>query len=208
MKIAITGHLNGIGKGLFNLYNSKGFEVVGFDILDGYDILKDKDKIINKSLDCNIFINNAFDGKGQLDLLSTWHKVHFNCENYIVNMCTIATDLLFYSENINNAKLRNEFDRISLLSNGSFQSYCNFKKDLAIYSKSINSSGSKCRSISIMPNWADTDLTKRFIGDSEELKKLIGEDRRLSVDSIVASIDLVISSISKESYISSITLSK
>ena len=34
MKIAITGHCNGIGKAIFDKLSEKGHELIGFDIVD------------------------------------------------------------------------------------------------------------------------------------------------------------------------------
>lgn len=73
MKYAITGHTSGIGKALHNsLSNSIGFsKSLGYDITD----LQSRKRIIEQSQDCNVFINNAFDGFGQtLMLLDLFHK--------------------------------------------------------------------------------------------------------------------------------------
>lgn len=64
--IAITGHTSGLGKALY-----EKTQAIGFSKSTGFDITKkeDRNKIIDMSNDCNVFINNAYDGYGQLDLL-------------------------------------------------------------------------------------------------------------------------------------------
>lgn len=58
MKIAITGHTDGVGK---NIYEKllKEFNVIGLSRTNGYDI-KNVDKIIEQIEGCDVFINNAF----------------------------------------------------------------------------------------------------------------------------------------------------
>lgn len=75
MKAAITGHTRGIGKRAFERLGPK---VIGYSKSTGYDItsLQDRKKIIEQSSDCDIFINNAADGFGQillfLELFEHW----------------------------------------------------------------------------------------------------------------------------------------
>ena len=55
MKIAITGHCNGIGKAIFDKLSEKGHELIGFDIEDeSGDILNGREEIIEKSKDCDV----------------------------------------------------------------------------------------------------------------------------------------------------------
>ena len=72
MKIAITGHLNGIGKSCYELLSHKGHNVIGFDVEDSSgDIAKDRDDIILKANNCEVFINNAFTMSGaQIDMFN------------------------------------------------------------------------------------------------------------------------------------------
>jgi len=75
MKIAITGHTQGIGQGLFRRLSP---DAIGFSMSTGYDITKkeDRQRIIKESADCNIFINNATAEFGQtylfLELFEEW----------------------------------------------------------------------------------------------------------------------------------------
>jgi hypothetical protein len=80
MKIALTGHTKGIGRDIYSSYFliDNANEIVGFSKSNGYDITKKEDRIriINESMDCDVFINNAHQGFGQVELLvemfDTW----------------------------------------------------------------------------------------------------------------------------------------
>ena len=72
---AITGHTAGIGKCIYNrLFPS----VMGYSLTTGYDITSafDRRRIINESINCDVFINNAPAGFGQtllfLELFQLW----------------------------------------------------------------------------------------------------------------------------------------
>jgi hypothetical protein len=72
---AITGHTAGIGK---CIYNRMSTSAVGFSLTTGYDITSafDRQRIINESINCHVFINNAPAGSGQtllfLELFQLW----------------------------------------------------------------------------------------------------------------------------------------
>jgi hypothetical protein len=75
MKIAITGHTDGIGKWIYDNNN-----VVGFSRSNGYDICSanDRKRIVDAVSDCDVFINNACDNYGQAymlrDLYMSWKE--------------------------------------------------------------------------------------------------------------------------------------
>jgi len=75
MKIAITGHTQGIGK---RAYDRLCPDIIGFSRSNGYDITKldDRKRIIEESNHCDIFINNATAEFGQtllfLELFNNW----------------------------------------------------------------------------------------------------------------------------------------
>ena len=85
MKIAITGHTQGIGKCAFERLSPN---IIGFSKSTGYDITKfnDRKRIIEESKDCDIFINNANAGFGQtllfLELFEEWR----NTDKTIINV--------------------------------------------------------------------------------------------------------------------------
>jgi NAD(P)-dependent dehydrogenase (short-subunit alcohol dehydrogenase family) len=72
MKISITGATSGIGKAYFDACQARGFLIKQFSRSTGYDItcVKDQERIIDESSDCDIFINNAHDGFAQTELFS------------------------------------------------------------------------------------------------------------------------------------------
>jgi hypothetical protein len=93
MKYAITGHTQGIGKRFFERYNPN---VIGFSKSTGYDITNqiDRARIINKSLECDIFINNAHDEFGQtLILIDLFKKWHFDSSKTIINIGSRVTEV-------------------------------------------------------------------------------------------------------------------
>jgi NAD(P)-dependent dehydrogenase (short-subunit alcohol dehydrogenase family) len=59
MKIAITGHTQGIGKALYSHWAMQGHDVVGISRQTGYDLLTDKNKIIEEVRTADVFVNNA-----------------------------------------------------------------------------------------------------------------------------------------------------
>lgn len=72
---AITGHTAGIGKCLYERLNPAA---IGFSLSTGYNITNpvDRQRIINESKNCDVFINNATAGFGQtllfLELFNVW----------------------------------------------------------------------------------------------------------------------------------------
>ena len=93
MKIALTGHSNGLGQALFELLSQK-HEIVGFSRSNGYDIKSpfDRKKIIKESKDCDIFINLVHNYYHQTDLLLELHKSWKGLQKYIINIGTSAID--------------------------------------------------------------------------------------------------------------------
>ena len=69
MKIAITGHSRGIGKELYNIFDVD-HQVEGFSRSNGFNI-SEKHRLIARSVkDCDVFVNNAWKGYYQLELLN------------------------------------------------------------------------------------------------------------------------------------------
>ena len=69
MKIAITGHTSGIGKGMYDHFLNQNHEVFGLSRSNGFDISKNIKEIVEISKECDLFINNAYSGDSQLKLL-------------------------------------------------------------------------------------------------------------------------------------------
>lgn len=71
MKVVITGHTHGIGKALYEHFQTFGsWEVVGLSRSNGYDIDIDFDKVVEAASGCFMFINNAYRDKQQTKLVN------------------------------------------------------------------------------------------------------------------------------------------
>lgn len=91
MKIAITGHSAGIGKALTKVYQERGHEIIGLSRRTGYNI-RSLPKILNSIRECDMLINNAQSGYGQVELLfSVWDMWKENKEKIIINISTMMT---------------------------------------------------------------------------------------------------------------------
>lgn len=90
MKCVITGHSSGLGKYLYEYFQTNGWNVVGMSRFNGYDVSQDREKIIKQSLDADLFINNASSGNSQLELLRQLSTTIPN----IITMGSASTDFL------------------------------------------------------------------------------------------------------------------
>jgi nucleoside-diphosphate-sugar epimerase len=71
MKVVITGHTYGIGKVLYEHFQTfGGWEVVGLSRSNGYDIDKDFYKVVEAAAGCFLFINNAYRDQQQTKLVN------------------------------------------------------------------------------------------------------------------------------------------
>jgi len=99
MKFVITGHRSGLGEALFlklkYYYKNICTDVVGFDIIDGYDIgqIPSIAKIVWNNKNSDVFINNAYDNFGQTELLKYFLKSwRGNSSKLIVNIGSFLLD--------------------------------------------------------------------------------------------------------------------
>ena len=88
--IAITGHTKGIGYSIASNYDN----VIGFSRSNGYDIDNEDDrkKIIYRSQDCNVFINNAHSKFSQINLLYELFESWKNKQKHIINIGSVSSD--------------------------------------------------------------------------------------------------------------------
>jgi NADP-dependent 3-hydroxy acid dehydrogenase YdfG len=84
MKIAITGHTDGIGESIYNTL-IKEFDVIGLSRSNGFDI-KNVDKIIEQIDDCDVFINNAYEKNYQTILFELLFDKWISLPKTIINM--------------------------------------------------------------------------------------------------------------------------
>ena len=74
MRIAITGHTNGIGRALASVLKSRDHEILGLSKREGHNI-RSFAKIANLIEPCDVFINNAQASYAQTELLyEVWNK--------------------------------------------------------------------------------------------------------------------------------------
>ncbi len=142
MKIAITGHSKGIGKACFDNL-SANHDVVGFSRSNGYDISKTRiiDQIVNESLECDVFINNAYYSISQVDILNRlWHYWRRDKSKTIVNLSSLS-----------------KYPGLS----GNQSGYSAHKAALSHQAFLLMfKTDRKCRMINVNPGWVETDMTK------------------------------------------------
>jgi NADP-dependent 3-hydroxy acid dehydrogenase YdfG len=90
MKVAITGHTDGIGKAIAEACEAAGHEVVGFSRSTGYHLFKDLELVVAEAEDCDIFVNNRFNYRreqsGQLELLYRMFEKWIGKDKRIINI--------------------------------------------------------------------------------------------------------------------------
>lgn len=74
MKCVITGHTTGLGKAMFEHFQSLGWEVIGLSRQTGHDLTTDLDKVVEIANTADLFINNANVDRAQFDLLNAVNK--------------------------------------------------------------------------------------------------------------------------------------
>ena len=141
MKIALTGHTSGIGKALYDIL-SQEHEVVCFSRSNGYDIKYDItiEKIVQGSLDCDVFINNAWDNDCQTKLL----KFFFDkWKDQSKKIMSIGSSVASYNP-----------------SGSGYSDYVDLKRELrTAHCDIVNLKTTKCKSYLVNPGVTDTNLT-------------------------------------------------
>lgn len=138
MKIAITGHTKGIGRAVADLFYTD--EVVGFSRSNGYDLSKGStiDSIVDASVDCDVFVNNAYHGTAQVDLF----------EKLLAHWSGDSTKTIV---NINSRTIYNSPNQ---------RQYTTDKKMLKSSAvNAIKDAHRRCRVININPGYVKTDMT-------------------------------------------------
>lgn len=195
-KVAITGHTSGIGKGLFDYFQKQNCVVKGFSLDNGFDIAEREnvDRIVELTWDCDLFINNAYHHYQQVAIAKLWQQQHWSDPHFIINISSIAAEPL--------ANIPEEFPWLT--------EYGNEKYALNKVSWDINHSGSKCKSIIVMPGIVQTNFYNPY--DTEEhnglelYNKVKDTGSIITVEDLTKTIDLVLQSINGRNFISSITV--
>lgn len=91
MKIAITGHRQGIGKAFAEQLSSRGHTIVGISRSDGENIRR-TEHIANMIEPCDMFINNAQSQYAQTELFYSVWKRWRGSKKYIWNISTMMTE--------------------------------------------------------------------------------------------------------------------
>jgi hypothetical protein len=69
MRCCITGHTNGLGKALYQHFESKGWTMQGFSNSNGFDLIADYSSIVEMIDGADLFINNAYANNMQNDYM-------------------------------------------------------------------------------------------------------------------------------------------
>lgn len=97
--VAVTGHTAGIGLAIYE-HLCKFYQVKGYSRSTGYDIASDQDieHILEDSIDCEIFVNNAYHYDQQTKLARAWEVQHRHLPHFIINISSLAADPMFTIE--------------------------------------------------------------------------------------------------------------
>ena len=119
MKFAITGHTKGLGLALTKTPQVEN-NYIGFSTSTGFDINlpTDRLKIIEMASDCDVFINNAYSGHAQTDLLYDIFKEWRDKKRIIINIgsdTTTGTKNYIWSYSAHKASLEKASEQLSFL---------------------------------------------------------------------------------------------
>ena len=121
-KIAIIGHTKGIGKAIADLYKDKKYEVIGMSRSNGFDLIHDQEKILEKIEECGLVVLNAHYLRGQLTLLKRIYGRH-SFDKMQVAVIT-STSGLDDEPDLHEFELWDKFE---------YSQYCEIKKELISY---------------------------------------------------------------------------
>lgn len=173
MKIAVTGHSDGLGKAIADRLTRDGHEIVGFSLDNGYNISKEEDfrRIISESIDCDSFVNCAHDRERnnieQVQLLLAMFHRWQDEEKHIICVGSNAPDT--YGLPVGEEALK----------------YRAAKAALDAATLEINSRGKPCRVTIVRPGWIDS---KAVTSEEERLGVKFPKLERDEVADIVAMI--------------------
>jgi NADP-dependent 3-hydroxy acid dehydrogenase YdfG len=92
VKVAITGHADGIGRALADAFRARGAEVVGLPVSSGHDSAAHRDRVASAAADCDVFVNAAdpHDADTQIQLLFRLTKAWQGQDKTIINLGSAA----------------------------------------------------------------------------------------------------------------------
>lgn len=93
MRIAVTGCTRGFGKYIRGRLTSDGHEVVDFSRTSGYDLINGIARMVSDMHDCDLLINNACVGNGQIELLSCFYDAYRHTNKRVISIGSWITKL-------------------------------------------------------------------------------------------------------------------
>lgn len=104
MKIAITGHSKGLGALLYSMLDTNSNTVVGFSRSNGFNLLDplDINRVVDQVEDCDVFINNAKTGWGQVEMFNKLMLSWAGKRKKIINIGSQVTTFNYVSDSGNN----------------------------------------------------------------------------------------------------------
>jgi hypothetical protein len=93
LKIAVTGCTKGFGKYIRNRLLADGHQVVDFSRTSGYDLIGGVARMIKDMHDCDVLINNACIGSGQLELLACFYDSYRYQNKKVISIGSWVTKL-------------------------------------------------------------------------------------------------------------------
>ena len=178
MKVAITGHTNGIGQGLYKYFQERGDEVLGFSRNNGFHLPEAESQVLEQIQDCDIFINNALPVVSQISLLKQLWPKWVNANKKIIVIGSLVTQ---FDETCHWASIISEFPEM--------QEYQKQKLELDLLCKSFqygyNQYTTTCSLMVIHPGYVATNI---FIPSNPPAEQL------MSVDQVVSVVDYVLNS--------------
>ena len=144
MKIAITGHTQGIGKQLASFFSASA-SITGLSRTNGYDI-NDVVSIVAAVKDCDVFINNAYSGNQQVILLEEVYALWKDTDKTIISIGSAVTD----------------YPRIELELDNQPWPYREHKLALQKKFRELAWTAKTCHLALITPGATDTDLIKHL----------------------------------------------
>lgn len=145
MKVAVTGHSEGLGKAIAARISRDGHEIRGFSLDNGYDISTEDGfrRVVNEALDCDAFVNCAHDRKhhgfGQTAILAKLFYHWQDQKKHIVNIGSDAPD-------------RRSLEMVPFAAR-----YRAAKTALDAACVEISSMGKPCRVSLVRPAWLDSE---------------------------------------------------
>jgi len=147
-KVGITGHLSGLGKELYNRIPNS----IGFDIGSHHDI-KNPEPWLDTLLNCDVFINNAYDGFHQVNMLEKVFKQWIDKDKLIINISSTASEIKHI--------------------NYQMGFYPIHKKALDEACMRLQHIEKNCRVVNVKIGWMDTPMSEDFVEEKLDTKDVV-----------------------------------